>query len=140
MENMLTIGQLAKCTDTTAVTIRYYERQGLIPKSKRSQGGFRLYPEGLTSRFYFIKNAKEVGFSLDEIKELLFLQQKKDVSSKAIKDLTLSKIDEIKDKVEILKQMQKVLTKWADACDGKVPVERCPILEHLYQSPKENPA
>jgi len=77
MENMLTIGQLAKKADATPVTIRYYERQGLIPKSKRSQGGFRLYPESVISRFNFIKNAKAVGFSLDEIKELMAFQHGK---------------------------------------------------------------
>ena len=140
MENMLTIGQLAKRTDTTAVAIRYYEKQGLIPKSKRTQGGFRLYPESVISRFHFIKNAKGVGFSLEEIKELLSLQQKKGMPSKAIKDLTLSKIDEIQDKVKILKQMQKVLVTWAEACDGKAPIEQCPILEHLYQSSKKTPS
>ena len=134
---MLTIGQLAKMTSTTSVTIRYYEKQGLIPKSKRSQGGYRLYPEGLISRFHFIQNAKAVGFSLEEIKELLSLQHKKNVTSKTIKDLTLSKTDEIKDKIKILNQMQKVLAKWADACDGKVPIEQCPILENLYQPKAE---
>ena len=136
MENMLTIGQLAKCTDTTAVTIRYYERHDLISKPKRSQGGFRLYPESVISRFHFIKNAKAVGFSLEEIKELLSLQQNKKSPSKAVKDLTLVKIDEIKDKTDILKKMQKTLVTWADACDGKVPIEQCPILEQLYQPPK----
>ncbi|MFN3233857.1 MAG: MerR family transcriptional regulator [Gammaproteobacteria bacterium] len=69
MENMLTIGQLAKLTNTTPVAIRYYEREGLIPKSTRSKGGYRLYPKELVPRFYFIQNAKSVGFSLDEIKE-----------------------------------------------------------------------
>lgn len=134
MENMLTIGQLAKLTNTTPVAIRYYEREGLIPKSTRSKGGYRLYPEELVPRFYFIQNAKSVGFSLDEIKELLSLQQKKNVKSQAIKDITQYKIDEIKEKIKALNKMQDALTQWAAACDGKVSIEDCPILERLYRS------
>ena len=131
---MLTIGQLAKLTNTTPVAIRYYEREGLIPKSTRSKGGYRLYPEELVPRFYFIQNAKSVGFSLDEIKELLSLQQKKNVKSQAIKDITQYKIDEIKEKIKALNKMQDALTQWAAACDGKVSIEDCPILERLYRS------
>lgn len=133
MENMLTIGQLAKLTNTTPVAIRYYEREGLIPKSTRSKGGYRLYPEELVPRFYFIQNAKSVGFSLDEIKELLSLQQRKNLKSQAVKNITQSKIDEIKDKIKTLNEMQKALTQWAAVCDGKVSIEDCPILEQLYQ-------
>lgn len=65
MENMLTIGQLAKLTNTTSVAIRYYKREGLIPKSTRSKGGYRLYSEKIVPRFYFIQNAKSVGFSVN---------------------------------------------------------------------------
>lgn len=135
MENMLTIGQLAKLTNTTPVAIRYYEREGLIPKSTRSKGGYRLYHEELVPRFYFIQNAKSVGFSLEEIKELLSLQQKKNLKSQAAKGITLTKINEIKNKIETLHQMQSALAKWADTCDGKVSIEKCPILEQLYQPP-----
>ncbi len=137
MKNMLTIGQLAKRTDTTPVAIRYYERQGLIPKSRRSEAGYRLYPSSIIPRFYFIKNAKAIGFSLSEIKEFLSLQEGKNISSKGIKELTLMKIDDINDKINVLEQMQKALLTWADACDGKVPIEQCPILEQLYQPPKK---
>lgn len=131
---MLTIGQLAKLTETTSVTIRYYEREGLIPKSTRSKSGYRLYPKKLIPRFHFIQNAKSVGFSLNEIKELLALQQKKNASSQAIKDVTQSKIDEIKNKIKVLNQIKKLLEKWTEACDGKASIEQCPILENLYQS------
>ena len=133
MENMLTIGQLAKLTNTTPVAIRYYEREGLIPKSTRSKGGYRLYPKELVPRFCFIQNAKSVGFSLDEIKELLSLQQRKNLKSQAVKNITQSKIDEIKDKIKTLNKMQEALMQWTAACDGKVSIEDCPILEQLYQ-------
>ncbi len=102
---LLTIGKLAKLTGTTAVTIRFYEKHGLLPKSKRSEGGYRLYPEEVIPRFHFIRNAKAVGFSLEEIKT----------------------------KISQLKKMQKALESWVKVCDGKGSIDKCPILENLYK-------
>jgi len=129
---MLTVGQLAKATNTTSVTIRYYEKQGLIPKAKRGEGGYRFYPETLVAQIFFIRNAQNVGFSLEEIKELLSLQLKKGVSSNIVKELTLSKINEISMKINKLEQIQEILSAWANTCDGKSPIHQCPILEKLY--------
>lgn len=128
LDDLLTIGKLAKHSSTTAVTIRYYERQGLIKACKRSKGGYRLYEADAVTRLHFIKNAKEADFSLEEIKELLSLQQKK-VSSKAVKQMTLKKIEAIRNKITILKNMEKTLSALANRCDGKSPINQCPILE-----------
>lgn len=131
---LLTIGKLAKLTGTTAVTIRFYEKHGLLPKSKRSEGGYRLYPEDVIPRFHFIRNAKSVGFSLEEIKILLDLQKSKNSTSKHVRDTTIEKIEEIKTKIDQLKKMQKALESWVNVCDGKVSIDKCPILENLYKS------
>ena len=133
MKTLLTIGQLSKRIATTAATIRYYEKEGLIPPAPRSQGGYRLYSESLVPRFNFIKNAKAVGFSLTEIKKLLSLQQNKQASSQNVKNLTLMKVDEITQKINALKQIQNTLAQWASTCNGKVPVHQCPIVENLYK-------
>lgn len=130
---LLTIGKLAKLTGTTAVTIRFYEKHGLLPKSKRSEGGYRLYPEDVIPRFHFIRNAKSVGFSLEEIKILLDLQKSKNSTSKHVRDTTIEKIEEIKTKIDQLKKMQKALESWVKVCDGKVSIDKCPILENLYK-------
>lgn len=132
LKNVLTIGQLAKQTGTTAVTIRYYERHGLIPPATRSQAGYRLYPKSLIPRFRFIHNAKSVGFSLSQIKELLALQNTTKLSQ-PIKAFTLAKIDEIQLKMTTLQIMLSALEDWADACDGKATIKECPILENLYK-------
>lgn len=132
----LTIGQLAKCTGLTAVTIRYYERCGLLPKLKRSRGGFRLYPEALIPRFYFIQNAKAVGFTLDEIKALLDLQARK-ATSQQVKTRTQQKIQDIDAKITTLQKMKRALSQWEQACDGKIAIDQCPILENLYQPPEK---
>ncbi len=129
---MLTIGQLAKQTDNSTVTIRYYEKCGLIPSSTRSDGGYRLYPETLIPRFQFIKNAKLVGFSLNEIKELLFLQNLPHSKGQNIKDITIKKASIIKDKIKALKKMQRALERLIHSCDGQMPVKECPILGTLY--------
>jgi len=133
MKNMLTIGQLAKRTQVTTVTIRYYERQGLIAQSKRSHSGYRLYPENIISQFHFIQNGKAVGFTLNEIKALLLLQQQENATSQSVRSRALLKLKEIETKIETLRTMEKALSTWTNACDGKVPVEQCPILENLYQ-------
>lgn len=126
-----TIGQLAKVTNCTIVTLRYYEKRGLFPKIKRSAGGYRLYPDSLIARVSFIKNAKSVGFDLEEIKSLLTLQAKK-APSMAVKKRTQEKIKKISDKIATLTTMKKALSKWEKMCDGKVSIDQCPILEHLY--------
>ena len=106
-----TIGQLAELTEQTAVTIRHYEKCGLLPKPKRSPGGFRLYPETIIPQFHFIKNAKAVGFDLTEIKTLLDLQARK-ASSQRVKIQAQKIMQEIDVKIETLKQMKHALVRW----------------------------
>ena len=132
MKPTLTIGRLAKRVNTSTVTLRYYERKGLLSAVVRSQGGHRLYTDDIVKRFYFIRKAQSVGFSLDEIKELLSLQQRQQASSQTVRDLALAKLAEIEDKRKTLQQMEAALSAWTRACDGKVAIEHCPILKNLY--------
>ena len=74
MNTLLTIGKLATKAGIKAGTIRFYERKGLINPSSRSESGYRLYSEDVQHSLFFIKQVKGLGFSLDEIKELLTLQ------------------------------------------------------------------
>ncbi len=133
MMNKLTIGQLAKLTGNTIVTIRYYEKLGLLGDIKRSEGGFRIYTESLLPLFHFIKNAKFVGFDLTEVKELIDLQKNLSTSA-TVKKKTKNKIDDIDQKIKTLTKMKNALTKWEKACDGKVSIDKCPILSNLYSS------
>lgn len=134
--SLLTVGQLSKKTKCTIVTLRYYEKRGLFPAIKRSGSGYRLYPETLVSRIYFIKNAKSVGFSLEEIKALLTFEEKK-ASSSEVKKFTQQKIQQIHDKINTLSKMEEALKKWEGLCDGQVPIKDCPILDNLYHHPHE---
>lgn len=131
-----TIGKLAQLVQKTPVTIRYYEKIGLIPKTKRSEGGFRLYPESLIRRFYFIQNAKLIGFDLSEIKSLLDLETYQS-SSQPIKLSMQQKISHIETKIKGLQRIKRALMDWEQACDGHVAVTECPILEALYHCPED---
>jgi DNA-binding transcriptional MerR regulator len=127
------IGELAKLTGNTIVTLRHYEQLGLLGKIKRSPGGFRLYSEKTVSHVTFINNAKRVGFDLSEIKALFDLQAKHTTSLR-IKEKTQAKILEIEQKIEMLTSIKDVLCTWEKACTGKVPIAECPILQNLYTS------
>ncbi|MGC1853936.1 MAG: heavy metal-responsive transcriptional regulator [Candidatus Aquirickettsiella sp.] len=134
--NYYTIGKLAKLVRQTPVTIRYYEKIGLIPESKRSEGGFRLYPESIIRCFYFIQNAKLIGFDLSEIKNLLNLE-KNQSASQQIKSHMQQRISHIETKIKGLQNIKQALMRWEQACDGNLPITECPILEALYHCPDD---
>ncbi len=130
--NKLTVGQLAKQAGVSAVAIRHYERSGLLPKPARSEHGYRLYTKETLKRVRFITNAKEAGFSLKEILELLNIQENAKASSKNIKQCVLEKSRAVRKKIKILEEIAEALECLANSCDGKVPLSQCPILETLY--------
>ncbi|OGT09862.1 MAG: hypothetical protein A2X77_04645 [Gammaproteobacteria bacterium GWE2_42_36] len=134
--NQLTIGKLSTLTDASTVTIRFYEKRGLIKPSGRSPAKYRLYSPAIVDQIVFIKNAQDVGFTLREIKSLIDLLNSKKATSRDIRENTLSKVKEIQEKIVTLKNMQKILERWASACDGKMPIEDCPILKKLFQPTK----
>ncbi len=127
----LTIGELAKAAQISKVAIRYYERCGLLPKAARRASGYRQYPQSVIARIRFIKNAKAVGFSLEEIAELLALQQNPDATSQDIRNRTLAKWKISQEKLLTLQRIVLLLEHMLLMCDGKVPKEQCPILETL---------
>ena len=130
MESM-TIGQLAKKVEVNVETIRYYERRNLISQPPRLESGYRQYPQDNVGRIQFIKRAKELGFSLKEISELLSLRLDPDASSADVKRMTEAKIADFEERIRDLQSMKKALTKLTAACDGHGPTSECPILEAI---------
>jgi Cu(I)-responsive transcriptional regulator len=128
----LTVGELANQAGITKVAIRYYERCGLLPKAMRLPSGYRAYPESIIHHLHFIKNAKSVGFTLEEIQEVLVLKTQPETTSQDIKSRTLDKLSLIQEKIDALQHMADILKQLTQACDGKVPLCQCPILETLY--------
>lgn len=128
---LLSIGQIAKKTKLTVETIRFYEKQGLIIPPQRSDAGYRQYQADTVKRVFFIRRAKEVGFTLKEIKELLFLRKKPGTSCTEIKLRSLEKIEEIDKKMQDLQKIKKALSLMVMRCSGSGDLSECPILETL---------
>ena len=129
----LKIGQLARQGGVNLQTIRYYEREGLLPKAPRLPSGYRMFSEQAVRRLNFIKEAQELGFSLAEIRELLSIQLDPARDSSRVKELARNKIADIETKVRTLQAMRRVLTRLVDACPGCGPSSDCPILESMDQ-------
>lgn len=127
----ITIGQLAKQTGATVVTIRHYEKLGLI-HSQRLANGYRSYPEQEVTTLNLIKQAKQLGFSLTEIAELIQLDAHK-AKGQDVKFLMQKKMVRIEAQIIFLKQLQKTYKKLMKSCSGKMSLEQCPIMQQLKQ-------
>lgn len=127
----LTIGQLAEMAQVNVETVRYYERRGLMPEPPPRETGYRQYSEDDLARIHFIKRAKELGFSLKEILELLSLRVDPDTTCDDVKRRTQVKIADIEEKVRILQRMWRALTKLVASCRRQEPSSESPILEAL---------
>ena len=129
MEQALKIGQLAQRAAVNLQTIRYYEREGLLPEPPRLSSGYRLYSDSMVRRVRFIKRAQEIGFSLAEIRELLSLRA--DGQRNEVRAIAQAKIADIEDKMRTLKAMKTVLNRLTERCSGCGPASECPILESI---------
>lgn len=127
----LKIGQVAKQSDLTVETIRYYEQRGLIPEPNRLNSGYRVYPESILTRLNFINRCKDLGFSLQEISELLSIQINPENSSALVKEQVEHKIELVKDKISELQKLQDSLEQLSGLCCGEGSVSDCPIIDFL---------
>jgi MerR family transcriptional regulator, copper efflux regulator len=127
----LTIGEVAERAKVHIETLRYYERRGLVTGPPRSLSNYRLYPEDAVRRVQFIKRAQELGFSLNEIKELLFLRAAPEAGCAEVRAHTEAKIKDIDDKIGSLTAMKNTLSKLVAECSGERSRTDCPILESL---------
>lgn len=126
----MTIGQVAQQSGTGIETVRFYEREGLIEPS-RSPSGYRQYPPEAVRRLRFIKRAKELGFSLKEIRELLAIKSDPATTCGDVKGQAEAKIADINQRIDSLQRMRQALMGLSTACPGGGPARNCPILEAL---------
>ncbi len=129
----LSIGQIARQGGVGVETVRFYERQGLLEKPSRSESGYRQYPPEAVSRLHFIKKAKEVGFSLKEIKELLSLRLDETATCQDVRSRAEAKILDVEQKLQALTRMKQALTDLTKACSGRGSVSECPILQSFEE-------
>ncbi len=124
-----TIGKAAKATGIGVETIRFYERRGLIPQPKRPEnGGARDYGPEVIDRLQFIRQGKEIGFSLSEISELLVLRHDGQSGCAAVRQRAITKRREIDEKLNALTQMRGVLDDLIARCPGQGSLTDCAIL------------
>jgi len=127
----LSIGQLAQRADVGIETVRFYEREGLLEEPVRRESGYRQYEEDVVARLRFIKRAKELGFSLKEIKELLALRVDPTTTCAEVRGKAQAKIADIEEKIQTLQRMRQALVKVTKQCSGRGPTSECPILEAM---------
>jgi Cu(I)-responsive transcriptional regulator len=124
------IGEAARRTGVSAKMIRHYEQIGLIPSADRRESNYRDYGHHDIHRLGFIRRARDLGFSIDEIRDLLRLWGDQSRSSADVKSLTLGHITELDRKITLLTEMRDTLAHLADACDGDHR-PHCPIIQSL---------
>ena len=127
----LTIGEIAKAAEIGVETVRFYEREGLIAEPPRRQSGYRQYPPDTVHRLRFIRRAKDLGFTLNEIGELLDLRVDPTRSCAEVRQLARAKMADIEAKMHDLARIQAALTEFVRTCRGKGPTSACPILDAL---------
>ena len=128
--NRIPIGALAKRTGVQIETIRYYERVGLLPKADRITNGRRAYGESDVKRLGFIKRSRDMGFSQDEVRNLLKLADGGASSCSEVRTLATSHLHDIRAKLSDLRRMERVLKNTVSQCVGEgAPV--CPVLDAL---------
>ncbi len=127
----LTIGQVAKRSGVGLETVRFYERKGLVEEPPRTVSGYRQYPEDVVSRIRFIRRAKELGFKLSEISELLSLRVDPDTTCADVRKQTELKLADVKEKIRALERIKTALKRLAVSCVGTGPTSECPILEAM---------
>lgn len=124
------IGALSAQTGVNIETIRYYERIGVMPKPPRTEGRQRVYDDDHLKRLTFIRRGRELGFSLDEIRELLGLVRGHSLTCAQVKAMTEEHVAGIRGKVRDLKKLERVLNELAAQCHGR-EVPECPIIDAL---------
>jgi MerR family copper efflux transcriptional regulator len=129
----MNIGQLARQAGVPIDTVRYYERQHLLPTAQRSAGGYRVFSNSDLTRLQFIRRAKALGFSLDEIGELLGLSDQRGQDMAQVRDSAVQKLGDIEQRIDELQRMHAALKQLVDACPGHGGLEQCPILAALTE-------
>ncbi len=126
------IGAMSQRTGVNIETIRYYERINIMPKPDRTSGGNRQYNHDQLKRLSFIRTSRELGFSIDEIRALLEMVDRKDFTCGEVHGLTIGHLAAVREKIKGLRKLESALVGMAAECSqGDVP--ECPILETLFE-------
>lgn len=133
MSNYLQIGELAKQAGVNIQTVRYYEKRGILKPSKRTSAGFRLYGPDTIQTLNFIKHSKDLGFTLEEIRDLLNLRATTASRCQKVRKKAKAKLEDIQEKLRVLRQMERNLKSLIQKCEKQETDTNCPIIEGLEE-------
>ncbi|HCA56589.1 MAG TPA: heavy metal-responsive transcriptional regulator [Blastocatellia bacterium] len=135
----LQIGEIAGLADVSVDTVRYYEKLKLLPTATRTNSGYRMFSVETADRIRFIKQAQEMGFTLDEIKQL-FVSGGGENQCKSVRDLIQIKLSELEDKMRQMKSFKDFLNRHLVACENELTAHgtaaECPVFTTIEISRK----
>lgn len=131
----MNIGQLARQTGVPIDTVRYYERQQLLPAARRSPAGYRIFDQDAVRRLRFIRRAKTLGFTLEEIAGLLSLSSRRDQDMSDVRSAAAARLADVEQRLRELQRMRSALAQLIDACPGHGDLAACPIMAALQEDP-----
>ena len=130
-QETIRIGEVAARAGVNVQTLRYYERRGLLKNPKRLPSGYRIYSPEAVRVVRFIKNAQELGFTLQEIQDLLRLREAQPRNRAKVRAMAFGKIQDVEEKTRRLRAIRKALGVLVDSCACRSKPLECPILEAL---------
>jgi DNA-binding transcriptional MerR regulator len=134
------IGQVAQETGVSIDTIRFYEKQGLLERSPRTEGGFRLFGLSHIETLKFVRKAQELGFSLNEIRELLILRSDHVPSCSHVRELLDQKLTAVAQRITVLQSLERTLKRAIQKCRRELKAaatehkECCPVIEEINRA------
>ena len=126
----MNIGEVAKASGVSAKMIRYYEEVNLLPPARRGENGYRRYGDADVHMLRFIRRARDLGFSLEQVEQLVTLWRDQGRASAEVKAIALAHVRELEQKIAALESMRRTLTRLARDCHGDERPD-CPILDDL---------
>jgi len=129
------IGDLSKLTQTQVETIRYYEREGLLPEPSRTEGNYRIYGEAHAERLAFIRHCRSLDMTLDEIRQLLRFKDDPASDCGDVNALLDAHIGHVADRIRELRALEKQLKSLRKRCGDAQPAANCGILSELSRAP-----
>ena len=131
VKGRLSIGDLAKTTGTKVVTIRYYEQIGLLPAASRTEGNYRAYSPEHLRMLRFIRRCRDLGFTLDQVRELLRLSSQQNQDCSEVDRITAQHLSDIEHKIADLTRLAGELRRLSTCCQGNGLIADCRIIEAL---------
>jgi Cu(I)-responsive transcriptional regulator len=132
MAKGLSIGEVAKATGIKVVTMRYYEQIGLIDAPSRTDGNYRAYSQAHLRRLRFIRRCRDLGFTLEQVRDLLRLSSRRNQECSEVDRMTARHLADVEEKISDLKRLSKELRRLSACCRGDGLIADCRIIEALF--------